>query len=230
MATGRILLKAISRSKKLWEISDKARELYVFMLPHLDINGNYSADEYVIKGTVWPRAKAEEYSLDKIEAYLQELSSVGLIMFYEANGERHLHYRQFVAKQPGMTRKERPDFASCDEVDKENAHGWKLKEEEARLRNRSYGQQQQERREEPEDADFAEVVDRWRKYAKSKKKPHDFVFNDYEKKTLTQYIKDGGKQKVLQVIKWMVDNWAYEACTPKNVVFDFNTISANIGA
>jgi len=56
MPAGRIILKSISGSKKLSKLkSDGARLLYTWLIPHVDVNGCFSADPIVINGQVLTR-------------------------------------------------------------------------------------------------------------------------------------------------------------------------------
>lgn len=94
MATGRMLKKNVSTSKKLTGLkSDSARLLWTWILPHLDVKGRFSAEVDIIKGLVVPRLK--HFTEQKIEDILQELSSVGLIRLYVADGERYLEFIRF---------------------------------------------------------------------------------------------------------------------------------------
>jgi len=89
-----MLKKNVSTSRKLSELkSDSARLLWTWILPHLDVAGRCSAETDIIKGLVVPRLK--HFTEDVIEALLQEMSSVGLIRLYQANGERYLEFCRF---------------------------------------------------------------------------------------------------------------------------------------
>lgn len=93
MAEGRMLKKVISTSKKLADLkSDSARLLYTWLLPHLDVEGRFSADPKVVKGNVCPRLKM---SIKKIEEYLIEMNEKGLIVLYEADGDVFLQFSKF---------------------------------------------------------------------------------------------------------------------------------------
>lgn len=94
MPEGRMLKKRISDSKKLGKLkSDSARLLYTWILPHLDVEGRYSADPDLIKGHVFPKVKSMTYK--KITNLLCELAEVGLIILYKHDGEFYLHLKNF---------------------------------------------------------------------------------------------------------------------------------------
>ena len=94
MATGRMLKKNISTSRKLSELkSDSARLLYTWLLPHLDIEGRFSANPYVVKGYIVPRLTT--MTPEKIEEFLHELSQKKLIILYEVNEDKYLEFTKF---------------------------------------------------------------------------------------------------------------------------------------
>jgi len=79
MPEGRMLKKRISDSKRLGALrSDSARLLYTWLLPHLDVEGRYSADPDLIKGHIFPKVKS--MTLQKINKLLYELAEQGLII------------------------------------------------------------------------------------------------------------------------------------------------------
>lgn len=100
MPIGRILLKAVSDSRKISELkSDGARLLYTWIIAHLDINGCYSGDSQVINGKIFTRLKK---SIKTIESYLKDLEENQLILRYQVNGDMFLNVPDFVEKQPHL--------------------------------------------------------------------------------------------------------------------------------
>ncbi len=100
MPLGRILLKSISDSKKLSILhTDGARLLYTWLIPHLDVNGCFSADPTVLKGHVFTRLKKKP---SEVGSYLDDLDRVGLIVRYQANGDIFLQVPNFTEKQPAL--------------------------------------------------------------------------------------------------------------------------------
>jgi len=88
-----MLKKVVSTSRKLANLkSDSARLLYTWLLPHLDIEGRFSADPKIVKGYVVPRLKM---SLRKINEYLEEMVKNDLIIIYEMDGDKYLQLRKF---------------------------------------------------------------------------------------------------------------------------------------
>lgn len=111
VAKGRFLSKSVSTSQKLASLStDSPRLLWTWLLPHLDREGRFHADPAIVKGHAVPRLK--NHTEKAIEANLQELASVGLIVLYQVNGDRYLQFNQFDENQPGL-RKEREAESQC---------------------------------------------------------------------------------------------------------------------
>ncbi|MEW6063576.1 MAG: hypothetical protein AB1571_04375 [Nanoarchaeota archaeon] len=98
MPEGRMLKKAISTSKKLAELkTDSARLLYTWLIPHLDVEGRFYGDEDVIKGSIVPRLKS--FTPEKIKNYLQDMANIGLIIWYEVDGDKYLQFTVFEKHQ-----------------------------------------------------------------------------------------------------------------------------------
>jgi len=94
MAEGRMLKKAISKSRRLAALqTDSARMLYTWIIPHLDIEGRFFADPSIIKGSVVPRLKA--FSEEKITECLSDMASVELITLYTVDNDQYFHLRKF---------------------------------------------------------------------------------------------------------------------------------------
>lgn len=116
MANGRMLLKRISNSRKLANLtSDGARLLYTWLLSHLDSNGNFYADPVMVNNLVLTRLGK---SHKEVERYLDELDQAGLIVRYEVDGEMYLNYPDFLEKQPGL-RQDREGVCTIPQCDPE---------------------------------------------------------------------------------------------------------------
>jgi hypothetical protein len=94
MADGRMLKKAVSTSRKLADLkTDSARLLYTWILPHLDIEGRFSASPDIIKGYIVPRLKS--MTPKKIAVYLEDLADNDLILLYSDNDDEYLELIKF---------------------------------------------------------------------------------------------------------------------------------------
>lgn len=93
-----MLKKKICVSRRLAALSsDSARLLYTWLIPHLDIEGRFSADPDVLKGQVFPRLK--HLTSAKIEELLRDIAYQQLIIRYENDGDRFLQLRHFAREQ-----------------------------------------------------------------------------------------------------------------------------------
>lgn len=94
MAEGRMLKKRIAKSRKFNELlqTDRARLLYVMMLPHLDSEGRIEATPTFIKADCIPLLNWPD---EEIQTYLEELHNVGLIILYQADEEQYLELVNF---------------------------------------------------------------------------------------------------------------------------------------
>lgn len=102
MPKGRILLKSISESKKLSRLkTDSARLLYTWLIPHMDVNGNFSADPEVINGRIFTRLGKK---IDEISLLLDELANEGLIIRYAVDDDIFLNIPDFEKKQPHLNK------------------------------------------------------------------------------------------------------------------------------
>ena len=94
MPEGRMLKKCISDSKSLGELrNDSVRLLYTWLIPHLDVEGRYSADPDLIKGHIFP--KITTMTPNKIAGLLKELAEEKLVIIYKTNGESYLQLKKF---------------------------------------------------------------------------------------------------------------------------------------
>lgn len=98
MAEGRMLKKRISESKKLAMCSsDSSRLLYTWLIAWLDIADRFSGDPEIIKGHIFPKIKS--WTNRKIVKCLEELHAIGLIVYYEVEGEMYLQFIQTLQKK-----------------------------------------------------------------------------------------------------------------------------------
>ena len=105
MPEGRMLKKAISDSKSLAKLkSDSSRLLYSWLIPHLDVEGRYSADPELIKGHIFPKIKS--MTIIKIKKILDDLTKNRLIILYKIDGEKYLELKKFKNHQKINTERE----------------------------------------------------------------------------------------------------------------------------
>jgi hypothetical protein len=119
MASGRMIQRKISRNKKLPTLIDMldqsmgvphgsmAALLYTWSIAHLDREGRMHGDPLVVKGEVVPRITFITPEL--VDVYLRAMAHVGLVQYYEANGDRWLEFPAFEDSQPGMRKGREPE-------------------------------------------------------------------------------------------------------------------------
>ena len=94
-----MLKRRITASKKMARLkTDKARLLWLYLLPFTDVDGRIVADCEDIRDEII-RKQRKGYSLTRIEECLQDLRGVGLIVLYHVNGKRYLEFTRFWDEQ-----------------------------------------------------------------------------------------------------------------------------------
>jgi hypothetical protein len=122
MAQGRFLHKRISVNRDLPKLMAELDARYGFghgaycsvlftmMLPWIDVEGRLHGDPCIVKGRCVPRVA--ELTLERVELFLGALDAAGLVVWYEANGDRWLWFPGFEKSQPGL-RKDREESSQC---------------------------------------------------------------------------------------------------------------------
>lgn len=108
MARGRMLNKKISMNKALAELEKEEGPYSVIVLTwliaHLDVEGRFTGEPVLIKGVVCPWLDGCTVGL--IEKTLARADRLGIIRWYEVEGNRWLQYVNFARNQIGL-RKDR---------------------------------------------------------------------------------------------------------------------------
>lgn len=113
MAQGRMIQRKISRNKDLpalISLIDKrmgaphgayAALLYTWCIAHLDVDGRMHGDPLVVKGEVFPRLQV---TAEHCGAYLEAMAEIGLVQYYQVEGDYWLSFCAFERSQPGLRR------------------------------------------------------------------------------------------------------------------------------
>lgn len=105
MARGRMLNKSVSNSLKFDRLpDDTCRLMATWIIAHLDCNGVFYGNATVVKSLVFTRRR--DVTIEQVEIYLQAMKEIGLIEFFEADGQRWQVWPGFDHNQIGL-RKER---------------------------------------------------------------------------------------------------------------------------
>jgi hypothetical protein len=81
--------------------------MFTWMITFADKEGRLFGDPALIRGTIFPRN--EKITIKKVESYLQEMAEVGLILWYEARGDKFVLFPGFSDSQIGLRKDKEPD-------------------------------------------------------------------------------------------------------------------------
>jgi hypothetical protein len=100
MARGRMIDKRVGNSKKIAKCSERARNLWFMIYPHLDRDGRIAFDDLDDLGTeIIPYFK---WSIKIIANILNELTEIGLIHLYPHKNKIAIEYPKFKDFQQGL--------------------------------------------------------------------------------------------------------------------------------
>ena len=86
---GRMLRKAISRSRAFASLSPDAQVLFCLLIPHLNAYGKSNGNTYYIKGEVVPMI--DRFDLSRISVCMQEISDKTRVKWFEIGGAHYIH-------------------------------------------------------------------------------------------------------------------------------------------
>lgn len=86
---GRMIRKAISKSRGFASLSSESQLLFVLLIPHFNSFGKMNGSPFFIKGEVVPLL--DQYGTSTIESCLQEISEKTNVKWFEFNGLWYLH-------------------------------------------------------------------------------------------------------------------------------------------
>jgi len=108
MARGRIITNKISRNKQVNDLSDDTcRLLFTWMITFTDRDGRMFGDPAVVRNMIF--ARRTDITVEQVESYLQEMVNAGLIIWYEAGGDKFIWFPGFDNNQPGLRRDREPE-------------------------------------------------------------------------------------------------------------------------
>jgi hypothetical protein len=99
MPDGRFLSKSIAYSAQVGSVSLEADYLFMRMIPHLDSSGRMIGTPSSVKALCCPLR--HEMTVEIVEQCLTDLQNAGLIVWYEAKGERCIAFPRFTTHQRG---------------------------------------------------------------------------------------------------------------------------------
>ena len=105
MASGRMITNLICRDKRVHQLSsDTSRLAFTWLITFADSEGRTPGDPAVVRSMLFPRR--EDVTIEQMEAIISEWHSLGLAVWYEAEGDLWIWFPGFEKNQPGL-RKDR---------------------------------------------------------------------------------------------------------------------------
>lgn len=105
MARGRVISQDIAKDKKVNDLSDPLSILgFTWLITFTDVEGRTYGDPAVVRSMVFPRR--DDVTVSQMESYIKEWHETGLILWYEANGDKWIMFPNFEKHQPWL-RKDR---------------------------------------------------------------------------------------------------------------------------
>jgi len=94
MARGRMIDQAITKDKKVHQLScDTSRLAYTWLITFADVEGRTYGDPALVRSMLFPRC--EEITGEQVESYIREWDDSGLVIWYEANGDKWIYFPAF---------------------------------------------------------------------------------------------------------------------------------------
>lgn len=102
MASGRIINKKICVNRVINEVlsSDTCRLAFTWTIPYLDRDGRVNGDPSVLRSMVFPRRK--DITDEQMEGFIKEWAENGLVLWYEADGDKWIQFPKFRTNQPHL--------------------------------------------------------------------------------------------------------------------------------
>lgn len=105
MAKGRFISNAICADKKINLLSDDTSRLaFTWLVTLADCEGRTYGDPSVLRSMLFPRR--QDVTIERMEAYIKEWSDNGMVLWYEAGGDKWICFPNFDKHQVGL-RKDR---------------------------------------------------------------------------------------------------------------------------
>lgn len=107
MARGRMINNKIALDKRVHDLSDDTSRLaFTWLITFADCEGRTYGDPAVVRSMLFPRRS--DMSVEQMEAYLSEWAEAGLVIWYEAEGDKWIEFPNFGKNQKGLDRRHEP--------------------------------------------------------------------------------------------------------------------------
>ncbi len=114
MARGRMISKSLSTSEKFAALTTTAGELaefchalYPLLVVHSDDFGRLQGDPFTVKALCYPGSRR---SLDEFAVALEQLTRIGLIVWFDVLGKKYVQIENFEKHQLGLHKRTRSRF------------------------------------------------------------------------------------------------------------------------
>jgi len=108
MARGRFISQEITKDKKINSLSDDTSRLaFTWLLTMTDCEGRTYGDPAIVRSMVFPRRS--NVTVEQMESYIIEWHNSGMVIWYEADGDKWIVFPNFEKHQVGLRKdKEAP--------------------------------------------------------------------------------------------------------------------------
>ena len=107
MARGRFISNGIISDKKINELSDDTSRLaFTWLITTADAEGRTHGDPAMVRSILFPRRA--DVTVERMEAYISEWASCGLIRWYESNDDLWIDFPNFEKHQTGLRKEREP--------------------------------------------------------------------------------------------------------------------------
>jgi len=101
MAKGRFISNSICLDKVVNDLDDPWSILaFTWLVTHADREGRTYGDPAIVRSKVFPRRT--DVTIDQIERYIKAWHDAGLIVLYEADGDKFIYFPGFEKNQVGL--------------------------------------------------------------------------------------------------------------------------------
>ena len=110
MARGRMINSVICSDKRVNDLTDDTSRLaFTWLITFADREGRTHGDPVLLCSMLFPRRR--DVTPERMEGYIREWASIGLVLWYEANDDLWLEFPAFDRNQPGLRKDREP--VSC---------------------------------------------------------------------------------------------------------------------
>jgi len=107
MGRGRFITNAISKDKRINQLSDDTSRLgFTWLITFADREGRTYGDPAIVRSMLFPRR--EDISIRQMEGYIREWADLKLVVWYEADGDLYIYFPAFEKNQTGMRKNREP--------------------------------------------------------------------------------------------------------------------------